>query len=73
MKSVWNKTDATIKEIYSCMVRDFRSLSGHKCLVESEYLLKTDISSFREFEWPTLGNVDVLQFKAHWQLQNFLK
>lgn len=68
-----SKLDRVASELFRCLLRDFRRTEGHNFARGAEEALNVGVKEFREYQWPTLGELSLNRFKAWWQLQNFLK
>lgn len=66
-------TDDVAKETWLHLLRDFRCAEGSAFGERAEEAFRTSISSFRDFEFPELGEVKPLRFKRYKQLQHFFK
>lgn len=75
-------TDTIAVHTYRALLEDFQALLGPSFGQNASFALSKGIKSMREYEWPTLGDLqnppeefrtDVLRFKAVAQMSNWLK
>lgn len=65
-------TDRLATNLWRTMLRDFRTVLGPDFAARAEESF-TSIKSFREYEFPVLGDIDPWRFKAYGQLKDLLK
>lgn len=68
-----SSTDRVAKAIFVSLLRDFRSLHGNDFARGAELAFRAGIKEFRDYVWPTLGNVGAYRHKAWHQLSNLCK
>jgi len=66
-------TDRVAIRLYSTLARDFRASFGDAFCSKAENMLKTDISSYRDYTYPELGYVAPSYYKAMNQMQSLFK
>jgi hypothetical protein len=68
-----NSTDAVALSLWKTLISDFRTVEGPNFAQMAEKAFDAGIQEFREYQWPTLGSVDVFRFKAYRQLEQLFK
>jgi hypothetical protein len=60
-------------QLYSNLLRDFRTTEGPAFYRNTDFALLTDVKSFRAFKRPEMDQVSVCTFKRHKQMDALLK
>lgn len=63
-------TDAVMKNLWRCMVEDFRSVYGPEYKRKEEILLLTDVKRYRQISWPSRSTVNPYLYKVEAQLES---
>lgn len=66
-------SDHIARNVFVALVKDFRLYHGKGFAEGALQALNASPQEFRDYKFPTLGEVPVQRFKAYWQLQNLFK
>lgn len=72
MKKLYD-TDSFYKTLFSCLLRDFRSLEGPEYNLRIENKLRKSVKDYRDHVWPTRSTAPPMLFKMEAQLENLFK
>ena len=66
-------TDSLMKNLWGCLVRDFRSVQGQDLCRRQELALRVSVKEFRATTWPARSQADPYLFKQVTQLEHLFK
>ena len=65
--------DRVAWNLFPQLIQDFRDVLGHDFASHGLAAWEAGVTTLRDYEWPTLGQVDVFRFKAYRQLEFLFK
>lgn len=72
-KAAGHPVDRVAWNLFPQLIQDFRDVLGHDFATHGLAAWEDGVASLRDYEWPTLGQVDVFRFKAYRQLELLFK